>query len=188
MRRVLFLTSHLCSGSEVLFESLCTHSKIEGYRTNFVYSSFLDLLRLTEFSHKENNSSSIYMDELLFNHSISSKIIYEMAYYIFYLRNPRDTINEIVSCLGYTYASAVSYYILRLKRLSYIAKKSKCVLFTPESSLICLEKLLGLKKEIILAPVLQKKTEDLIPQKFLIECEAQFKKTCKIINHYSLNQ
>jgi hypothetical protein len=79
MKRVLFVTSHFCSGSNFLFESLADHPRIEGHRTHSAYESVHDLMKLTCLNHKLGNSSAVYMDELLVNHSLASKTLYQQC-------------------------------------------------------------------------------------------------------------
>ena len=75
MKKVVFICSHLYSGSNALYEAMNNHSRIQGYSGLNRYLSCLQLLTLCEFNHKTKNRSAIYMDEIIYNHQISSKEI-----------------------------------------------------------------------------------------------------------------
>ena len=131
MNRVLFLQTHLGSGSECLFRSLDNHPRIQG--CNFgQYNDPLDIVRLLELEHKNKNSASIYLDELRFNHSIASKWVYRHAMHLFFIREPQGSLNEIVHAQKYDCHKALRYYSSRLRRLCSIARAAGGVLLTEE--------------------------------------------------------
>jgi hypothetical protein len=159
MRRVLFIASHLCSGSDSLFNMLDSHPRIQGHRMGISYDGPQSLVALTSQPHKLENSSAVYMDEMLFNYNISSKPLYVEAHYVFLIRSPRDTINEIAATKNYHPNSAWAYYRFRLHRLRSIAHKAKgAVVLTYEDlvkgqGLELIGDYLGLKEPFTYRPV-----------------------------------
>ena len=73
MQKVLFIITHLGSGSFELFNSLIKVPSIDGFKMDISYRHPDDLKLLTKNIHKKNDASAIYMDELLYNHSLLSK-------------------------------------------------------------------------------------------------------------------
>lgn len=187
MKRVLFITSHFCSGSDTLFDALSTHPRIEGYHTNSSYESVSDLIKLTNLDHKLSNSSAVYMDELLVNHSIASKTLYHSCNYVFVIRRPREVLNEIVATMGYSFQSALSYYVLRLNRLASISRQArKQALITAEDLEAGIggdriASLLSLREPVEILKPQWKSVEDAVPQKVLLECERVYDRTLDVI-------
>ncbi len=121
MKRVLFIVSHLCSGSDVLFDSLDAHPRIQGFREGS-YESRMSLLSLASREHKLGDASAVYMDELLFNSCLGSKDIYPECHYVFLLRDPKDALNEIVGVKKYSPKCAFNHYVMRLRRMYSVAR------------------------------------------------------------------
>lgn len=188
MKRVLFLASHLCSGSSSLFDSLSDHPRIEGHRTSSTYGSVADLFKLTSMPHKLGDSSSIYMDELLTNHSISSRDLYGHCRYVFLVRPPRATLNEMVSVFGSSWDSALSHYCFRLRRLCTIAKHARGSVFLTTEDLEnglggdLISEMLLFKSPVEIVDPHFRECEDMVPQKHLLECQAVYDRTLSFMN------
>lgn len=127
MAKVLFLTSHLGSGHDILFNLLCENPRIEGYKTGFLYEYPLTINSLLAYPHKQRNTAAVYMDELLYNHSLSTKKLYGVCKFIYFIRQPIYSLN-----IGLRPDMAVDYYCFRLRRMCEMARKSGGVLVTWE--------------------------------------------------------
>lgn len=129
------------------------------------------------------------MDELVHNFSISSKVIYESCNYVFMIRRPRATLNEIIATKNYTPSAAASYYCFRLRRLCSIAAKSPSPVFlTEEDCVSCrgldmIEGVMKLKEPLSWAPWKVKDYQDAIPHGLVVECEEAYERT-----HYFMRQ
>lgn len=180
MKRVLFLLSHFCSGSDPLYHSLNQHPKIQGFRENIIYENRQSLITLTSRDHKLDNESAIYMDELLTNNTIADKKIYSECRYIFILRDPYDTLNEIVATKKYEPRRALNHYLFRLRRMYSIAMKA------PDSILLTFADIesgkgsdmimnyLKLKDTVVIPSVRSMELDNLIPLSFQEEASAAF--------------
>lgn len=174
MKRVLLLISHYCSGSDLLYRSLETHPRIQGFRQG-IYDNRLSLVNLVSQPHKEDTSAAIYMDELLLNSSITDKRIYPECRYIFVIRDAKDTLNELVVTKKYTPIHAANYYLMRLRRMYSIAKQQ------PDSVLLTFDDLesgrggdiiadyLELDRPITIMPATSLKLDNMIDLKLVEE-------------------
>lgn len=162
MKKILFVCSHLHSGSTALFDALDNHNRVQGYKlaARAPYSSPLNLLALTEQHHKLNNRSAIYMDELLFNHHFSTNRAYEECKFIYVVREPEIVLNALISEEKMNVSFAVRYYTYRLRRLCEMAKRTPgAVLLTWDDlnqghGMSLIEDYLGLKHPISYDPCL----------------------------------
>lgn len=131
MKKIVFICSHQYSGSEILYQSLNRHPRIQGYKGQVLgnYSSGLQLLTLTKQNHKCQNRSAIYMDEILFNFQISSKDAYKYCKFIYVLRKPEIPINFLIYKDRKKPSFAVLYYKFRVRRLCEMAKRTPGAIF-----------------------------------------------------------
>jgi hypothetical protein len=125
MKRVLFILSHHCSGSDQLYNALDQNPKIQGFRSGNVYENRQSLVQLTDRNHKLDNASAIYMDELLENFQIEQKIIYQEPRLIFFIKQPGLALKEMVLDHKVDLNAARKYYSFRLGRLEHIARRAK---------------------------------------------------------------
>jgi hypothetical protein len=126
MKKLIFVCSHLHSGSSDLCSILDENPKIQICK-NFEkqnYSNPLDIFYVTSASHKTNNKSALYLDHLLFNYQLSMKAAYSYCKFIYVIRNPEPTINLLVTKDGMTAENASRYYSYRLRRLYEMSKKT----------------------------------------------------------------
>lgn len=124
MKKVVFICSHLYSGSNALYEAMNNHSRIQGYSGLNRYLSCLQLLNLCEFNHKVKNRSAIYMDQIIYNHQISSEEIYKYCKFIYIIRRPEVPINFMISNDKIKSNFALLYYKFRMRRLCEMAKRT----------------------------------------------------------------
>jgi hypothetical protein len=182
MKKILFICSHLNSGSSVLFNALDCHPRIQGYNlsTHISYAEPLDLLKLTEQNHKLDNRSSIYMDELLHNHHLSTKVAYNECKFIYVLREPADVLNLLINNHKMKPSFALRYYTYRLRRLCEMAKRTPGAVLLTWDNLIenrgidLIEKYLNLKQPIFFNPDLLsflKTTNNSMEYKFISKVE-----------------
>lgn len=121
MSRILFLVSHLASGSTGLVHILNGNERIQMMTSNIIYENVNDLNILKTQRHKLNNVAAIYGDHLLFNTSLNNKSLYNCAKFIFCIRPGAATINELVSKHDVAPESALNYYCFRLRRIYEMA-------------------------------------------------------------------
>lgn len=131
MKKFAFIVSHLYSGSDYLVKILNNNPKCNIMSTLRQYESVGDLTFLGNF----NNLNYIYGDHSLFNYSFSCKHLYKICKFIYVIRPPRQTLNELLYI--YSKKSAVNYYCFRLRRICEMAKQ------TPGAVLITYDELMG---------------------------------------------
>jgi len=131
MKKVVFICSHLYSGSDALYESMNLHQKIQGFKSykGNIYESPLHLLRLCENIHKINNRSAVYLDNLVYNYQISTKSVYDYCKFIYVLTKPEHVINSLISIEKKKVSHAINYYNFRLRRICEMAKRTPGAIF-----------------------------------------------------------
>lgn len=136
------------------------HPRIQGCDTGyrFPYINPANLIHLTEQSHKLNNKSSIYMDQLLFNYELSTKVVYKECKFLYVLREPAPVLKYMIEIQKIKPIFAARYYTYRLRRICEMAKRTpNAVLLTWEDLLAnrgisLLENYLNLKQPILYDP------------------------------------
>lgn len=175
MKKVLFLATHLGSGSDTLFNVLTSHPRIDGFKTNMSYDHYDKIEQLISNPHKNNRSNSIWMDMLLYNYSFVCKPLIEMCYFVFLIREPKGSLAEIISTGDYTVESASRYYRYRLRGLCEYAIRSKGVILVQDrlSDLNKVMRYIGLKGDLSVSS----QPDGLrceIPEKILAECDYSY--------------
>ena len=135
MKKVLFLVSHLGSGSGSLYESLNAHPRIQGFFSNNVYSSSIRLMSLTGNKHKLMNNSRIYMDHLLYNYQISDRSILSCCSFVYVVREPEASIDYLIGSGAYSRDQAKRYYLYRIRRICELAKRTPGSTFLTHANL-----------------------------------------------------
>lgn len=162
MKNILFIVSHLGSGSNFLFDALNKNPRIQGIRTNTPYSHPDSLDVLTSTSHKTDNSAAIYMDELLYNFVFSCPQLYRECKFIYFVREARPTLNKIVSIPSlnqkYEPEYASKYYRYRLRRMCEMAKR------TPDAPFLTFDDLISKKKNLLIEQYLNLKDPIEVPE------------------------
>ena len=188
MKKIVFLMSHLGSGHNLLSNFLDKTSRIQLFDIKKIYSNLLDLDYLTNSIHKRGDVSAIYLEELLFNHRLTDRKIVKYFKFIYLIREPHGTLNEILDKYkGYTPLSALRYYQFRLRGMFEYAKRSKGFFLT-YNDLEKKEKFSELVAYLNLKdiPSFEKTstdTPDLIPNTILKEAEDVYERYL-----YSFNQ
>lgn len=162
MKKILFVCSHLHSGSAALFDALNHHPRIQGYKlaARSPYAGPSNLLTLTEQHHKLDNRSAIYMDELLHNHHFSTKAAYKECKFIYVVREPASVLNLLIGNEKMKPSFAVRYYTYRLRRLCEMAKRTPGAVLLTWDDLVenrgisLIEEYLNLKQPISYDPVI----------------------------------
>ena len=126
MKRIVFLTSHLCSGVYELMDLLNQNPRIDLRGNGMQYVHPSDLYDLYKLGHKLRNSAAVYGDYLVFNHDLQHKRFYSFSNFIYLVRPARLTLNEIIHHPNSTYDedSAYRYYVYRLRRICEMAKRT----------------------------------------------------------------
>lgn len=126
MKKLIFVCSHLHSGSRELCEILDDHPKIQICK-NFEkqnYANPLDLFQATSAPHKLQNKSAIYLDHLLYNYQLSMKSAYSYCRFIYVVRSPEPVINLLMNRNNMNLSQAIRYYTYRLRRLYEMSKNT----------------------------------------------------------------
>lgn len=124
MRKILFIASHLCSGSYGLHEILNQNPRIELIFTNRQYLEIDDLDDLVKINHKCKNAAAIYGDHLLYNPSFANKNFLKFCKFIYVIRSAKQTLNEMCVAGLFTPERAVRYYRHRLQRIAQMSRRT----------------------------------------------------------------
>lgn len=126
MKKLTLLCSHVFSGSTALYEAMIGNPRVQGSKTDrvSVYETGVDLLRAVSEPHKIGNRAGVYVDELLFNYQVSTKLVYENCSFVFVVRPPRAVLEHMVGTLRHTPDSAARSYLFRLRRLCEMSKRT----------------------------------------------------------------
>lgn len=145
--RILFILSHMRSGSSLLTHILNSNPEIIGYgETHLNYHSEGDLKQLLLKVYSRLNSLEMNhryaMDKVLHNHKFAddSFLTSSQVYNVFLLRNPQRVLPSILSIKpDWSQEKAFNYYSERLEQLQYYAQKindpEHCLLITYEQLL-----------------------------------------------------
>ena len=185
MKKIIILNSHFYSGSSALYESLCDIGSIQGYkryRTENNYLTNIDLLSITKQLHKKKNKSAVYIDEILKNHQLSTKLDYSKFFLINIIRRPQDVLNFMVIKENINEIFAARYYEYRLRRICEVAKIApNSILLTfddlyKEKGMSLIEDIFDLKEKInfkkeLLSPITFNKEKDCISLNVMKEAD-----------------
>ena len=155
----------------------------------------MNLYDITQQRHKLNNRSSIYMDELLYNHQLSTKVAYKECKFLYILREPEPVLNFLVVREKRKLPFAARYYTYRLRRLYEMAKRTPGAVLLTWDDLIAnrgislLEEYLGLRSPIQFNPALLDPLNlhmDLAGRNVLSETENTYQKYLYFLKNQSL--
>lgn len=180
MKKVCFITSHLMSGSSALFDALEDNPRVQGFKSGGPYPDMPSIIDLASRRHKLNNQAAVYMDELLFNFSLQTKAAYKFCKFVYVLRPPEPTLNDLAARGLYQPQFAVNYYCHRLRRMCEMAKRTPGAVFLTWDDLATgrglplVQDYLNLKEPLALAPMKKRASADLIPYELLRHAESAF--------------
>lgn len=123
MKKVVFIVSHLNSGSLELIKILNYHPRLKIYNTQAVYEYPLDIEFLfanSEFDH----AGYYYGDHILHNIAFLCKTLYKFCKFIYVIRPAKPTLNLIINNGFYGKKIARDYYCMRIRRMYEMAKKT----------------------------------------------------------------
>lgn len=126
MKRILFVVSHIGSGSNKLIQVLNQNPRVQIFITNTIYEHPKDLYNLLQFQHKTDDNSAIYGDHLLFNSNLVSKSFYDICKFIYIIREAKASLNLNTY---HPKNKAESYYRFRLRRIYEMARSTKDAMF-----------------------------------------------------------
>jgi len=130
MRNILFVASHLYSGSDSLIRDLNENERILIHNLQLSYEHPTNMEYIFSLGHKLNNSAAIYGDHLLFNKDFSSKSFYEFSKFIYVIRPAKPVLNEIFFHeKSMTELCVLRHYSFRLRRLYEMAKHTPGSIF-----------------------------------------------------------
>jgi hypothetical protein len=126
MKRIIFVTSHLYSGADLLYDTLNKHNRIQGFglAKNHPYFHPVSLLNLLSYHHKLPNKAAWYMDKLLFNYQLTTSVAYKECKFVYLIREPRQTLNYMIIQGKFAAPYAIRYYLYRMRRICSMAAKT----------------------------------------------------------------
>ncbi len=124
MKKVVFIISHLFSGSNSLLETLNQNPRIQIRDTGFQYNHPSNLDNLFSMGHKLNNTAAIYGDHLLHNISLTSKSFYSFCKFIYVINSAKPTLNLLFNSKKFNELNSLRYYAFRLRRIAEMAKST----------------------------------------------------------------
>lgn len=158
MKKIVLICSHEYSGSTALYEAMNDHIRIQGFRGKNRYETPMHFYYLAQNNHKMQNKSAIYLDEVVRNHQISTRSVYDYCKFIFVIREPEAVMGYMVGNEKRKPSFACRYYNFRLRRLYEMSKKaSGSILLTYDDlkdgrGIDLVQKHLGLKSDISYTP------------------------------------
>ena len=197
MKKIVFICSHPYSGSSALYEAMNHHPRIQGFKLNNSYLNPINLLDLTNRSHKLSNRSAIYMDELLYNRSFYTNIAYAKCQFVYVIREPESVLGFLIANEKKKPTFAAREYTFRLRRICEMARKTPGAVLLTWNDLISgdgidlIENYLGLKEPIfydpaLLAPYKRTFNSDLIGSKLLSETQDAYEKYLYFLKNQNL--
>lgn len=134
MKKVVFLMSHIGSGSNALYSLLASHPRIMGLENENVYDSQISLIAAAERKHKLNNASRIYLDHILYNFQYSLRPD-PWVRMVFLAREPEGSIDYMVNRKIFKKSEAKRYYLYRMRRMCELAKRNPNSIFLTYSKI-----------------------------------------------------
>jgi len=141
-----------------------------------IYDHADKLFSLMENIHKRDNTSAIYMDELLFNTSFASRHLCPYCKFIYLIREPKATLNLILQCHSeYTLTTAARYYCYRMRGIYEYFRRTRDAVFLTwddlkSGKLTPIQTYLGLKEPLMPRPV-KECDIDMVPMDVIEECQ-----------------
>jgi len=131
--QTIFLATHLGSDHESLSKALMTYKEINVYQTGQSYDHPSKIDFLHQEVHRCRNSKSIFVDTLLYNHSLTSSFLLKHYDFIYWFGDPKH-----VKINNYSQKQAEAYYSYRLAGLCEQYKKTAKAIFATsyDSSLL----------------------------------------------------
>jgi hypothetical protein len=187
MKRILFLATHIGSGSENLVETLEQSPRIEFFPSSSIFAHPEDLNPLFANSHKNTTANAICGTQLFLNESISGKSFYHSCWFVYFIRRARPAITEIIKRKSYNPKTAIDYYIFRIRRLYEMSVQSKSPVLTWDDiqmsrGLDAVQEYLKLKLPIPARPELFVEQIDLLPQSQVEKAEEVYESILYRIN------
>lgn len=100
------------------------------YRMNKQYDHPDVLFELMTLEHDLRNNSAVYADHLLFNIDFACPAIYKISNFVYFIRDPKQTLGLIIKNHNFNIEKAYSYYIFRIRRIYEMYRDSGGVFFT----------------------------------------------------------
>lgn len=187
MKKIILINTHLCSGSEALCWALLNNQFIQGCKKTSSekrYYNNLDLLAVSSIKHKLESKKSLYLDEVVWSHMLSTKLDYTKCIIINLIRKPKETLESILQFKEIKPIFALRYYQYRLNRIYQISKiAKKCIFLNFESiekeQINLLEEFTGLKlnvKKEYFENFKKGFKQDTVPKKLLEEADECYEK------------
>lgn len=133
MYKFLFLMSHHGSNYRYFSKNLSSHPEIDLMTSDesFIYDSYESIKYLQEQPHKCCHAAGIYMDEILFNYKFQRKALLPNCFFIFYLGEPRTSLQNLVDQMGDVNV-AIRHYLFRLQGMYEYIVRTKGLIVTWE--------------------------------------------------------
>lgn len=129
MKKTIIINTHIFSKSWLLYKALQDSWLIHPvYRKDRLYLNNNDLFVNNNIAHKSRNKKAMFLDILEYNYEICpKKIDYSKLILINYIRDPIESIQDMIDFKKMKLKNAFNYYFFRLLRIIQISQKSKNV-------------------------------------------------------------
>ena len=134
MKKVVFLMSHVGSGSNALYALLASNPRIMGLENDNVYDNQASLITAAERKHKLNNASRMYLDHILYNFQYNLRPD-PWVRMVFLAREPEGSIDYMVNRRIFRRPEAKRYYLYRMRRMCELARRNPNSIFLTYSRL-----------------------------------------------------
>lgn len=135
MKNSLFIVTHIGSGSDYFCSILNENERIQIFNEilSFDHPSSLD--KLFSNPHKVSTTAAIYGTVNYFNKDFSCKSIYPFSKFIYLIREPIITLQNISNYEKY-HLGAFRYYSFRLRRMYEMARNTPGAILVNYQSLV----------------------------------------------------
>lgn len=122
--------THVGAKTDQFIQVLKNNPDIDIFRSpdSWIYNNYDSFNYLSTQNHKAAHSAAIYMDEIQYNFKFQRNMILPNCKFIFYLGEPRTSINEILKQYGKK--EGIRYYIYRLQGLYEYIVRTKGIIIT----------------------------------------------------------
>jgi hypothetical protein len=200
MKKVVFIVSHMGSGSYELLRIMNSNPRVLILQSGATYSnpSNLEWLFQENFlvqAGKENTAATIYGDHLLFNANLACTSLYDICKFIYFIRPAKPSLNELnlVKNIDFTPENACLYYCFRMRRICEMAKNTPgAVLLTWDDladgrGFALIEEYLHLKTQ--LSPAFYdfvEKDVDVVPHELVEKAQDSYERYLYYLRHLDL--
>lgn len=149
----VFVMTHQGSDYEFLSKVLNYNPRVAALKTDIIYTRATDITFFHDLvlqARSANEYKVIFCDILLLNHNLGCNGLLDFCKFIYLVRRPDASLEELVETGEYSPRTACDHYCFRLQRLAQLAKETGGLFLTwddlaSQTGFPYLEKYLSLK-------------------------------------------